>query len=56
MVFMTLTINKKSIFKYEKEGRFCLGVAKIEFLDRKIIGRRCPVFDHTGKQIATIEA
>ena len=28
-------------FKYEKEERFCLGVAKAEIQDGKIIGKRC---------------
>ena len=37
---------KKSTFKYEKEGRFCLGVAKVESLDSKIKGKCCLVFDY----------
>ena len=40
---------KKSTFKYEQEGRFCLGVAKIESKNGKITGKRCPVFDYTNK-------
>ena len=32
---------KNSIFKYEQEGRFCLGVAKIESKNGKITGKRC---------------
>ena len=40
--------TKKAIFKYEKEGRFYLGLAKVESLDGKITGKRCPVFDYTG--------
>ena len=35
--------TKKSTFKYEQEGRFCLGVAKIESKDGTITGKRCPV-------------
>ena len=40
---------KKSTFKYKQEGRFCLGVAKIESKNGTITGKRCPVFDYTGK-------
>ena len=36
------------MFKYYKEGRLCIGVAKVESLDKKIIGNRCPVFYFTG--------
>ena len=38
---------KRGTFKYEQEGRFCLGVAKVEGQDGKIIGKRCLVFDYT---------
>ena len=47
---------KRATFKYEQEGRFRLGVAKVEFQDEKIIGKRCPVFDYTEKKIVTISA
>ena len=47
---------KKASFKYEQEGRFCLGVAKIESKNGKITGKRCPVFDYTNKKIVTIGA
>ena len=47
---------KKSTFKYEQEGRFCLGVAKIESKNGTITGKRCPVFDYSGKKIVTIDA
>ena len=47
---------KKSTFKYEQEGRLCLGVAKIESKNGKIKGKRCPVFDYTNKKIVTIDA
>ena len=47
---------KRATFKYEQEGRFCLGVAKVERQDGKIIGKRCPVFDYTEKKIVTISA
>ena len=46
---------KKSMFKYKKEGRFCIGLVKIEILDRKIRGKRCPLFGYTRKLI-TIDA
>ena len=47
---------KKATFKYEQEGRFCLGVANIESNNGKITGKRCPVFDYTNKKIVTIGA
>ena len=43
-------------FKYKQEGRFCLGVAKVEIQDGTIIGKRCSVFDYTEKKIVTINA
>ena len=48
--------SKKSTFKYEKEGRFCLGVANIKSKNGTITGKRCPLFDYSGKKIATIDA
>ena len=47
---------KRESFKYEQEGRFCIGVAKVEGQDGTIIGKRCPVFDYTEKKIVTIDA
>ena len=47
---------KNSIFKYEQEGRFCLGVANIESKNGTITGKRCPVFYYSGKKIVTIDA
>ena len=38
---------KRATFKYEQEGRFCLGVAKVEGQYGKIMGKRCLVFDYT---------
>ena len=38
---------KKATFNYEQEGRFCLGVAKIESKNGMITGKRCPFFDDT---------
>ena len=46
---------EKSTFKYEQEGRFCLGVAKIESKNGTITGKRCPFFEYTGKKIVTID-
>ena len=45
---------KQSTFKYEQEGTFCLGVAKIENKNGTITGKGCPVFNYTGKKIVTI--
>ena len=47
---------KKATFKYEQEGRFCLGVANIKVKNGTITGKRCPVFDYSGRQIVTIDA
>ena len=55
-VYETNNQPKKVTFKYEQEGRFCLGVAKVEGQDGKIIGKRCQVFDYTEKKIFTIAA
>ena len=55
-VYDTNNQPKRESFKYEQEGRFCIGVAKVEGQDRTIIGKRCPVFDYTEKKIVTIDA
>ena len=47
---------KRASFKYKQERRFCLGVAKVEGQDGKIIGKSFPVFDYTEKKIVTIDA
>ena len=47
---------KRSTFKYEQEGRFCLGVVKVEGQDGTIIGKSCPMLDYTEKKIFTIDA
>ena len=47
---------KRATFKYEKERRFCLAVAKVESKDGTITGKRCPVFDYTEKKIVTVDA
>ena len=55
-VYDTNNQPKRASFKYEQEGRFCLGVAKVESQDGTIIGKRCPVFDYTEKKIIIINA
>ena len=56
-VYDTNNQPKRASFKYEQEGRFCLGVSKVEIKeDGTIIGNRCPVFYYTGKKIVTISA
>ena len=55
-VYDTNKQPKRASFKYEQEGKFCLGVAKVEGQDRTIIGKRCPMFDYTEKKIVTIDA
>ena len=55
-VYETNNLLKKAIFKYEQEGQFCLGVAKVESKYGTITGKRCPVFDYTGKKIVAIDA
>ena len=54
-VYETKNQPKRATFKYEQEGRFCLGVAKVEIQDGIIIGKRCPVFDYTEKKNFTID-
>ena len=46
---------KKATFNYEQEGRFYLGVAKIESKEGMITGKQCPVLDYIGKKIVTID-
>ena len=45
----------QATFKYEQEGRFCLGGAKTEIKNGAITGKRCPVFDYSGENIVTID-
>ena len=57
MVNMGQTINrKKATLKYEQEGRFCLGVAKIEINNGTVTGKLCLVFEYTDKKIVIIDA
>ena len=47
---------KKANFKYDQEGRFCFGVAKVESKeDGTITEKRCPVLYYTEKKF-TIDA
>ena len=56
-VYETKNQPKKATFKYEQEGRLCIGFYKIESKeDGKIPGKHCPVFDYTGKKIVTLDA
>ena len=56
-VYETKNKPNKATFKYEQEGRLCLGVDKVESKeDGTITGKRCPVFDYTGKKNFTIDA
>ena len=55
-VYETNNQLKRATFKYEQEGQFCLGVAKVDHKeDGTIIGKRCPVFDRTGEKIFTMD-
>ena len=56
-VYETNNQPNKSTFKYEKEGRFCIGVAKVESKEYgTITGKHFPVLDYTGHKIATVDA
>ena len=46
-VYETNNQPNKATFKYGSEGRFCIGVAKVESIDGAITGKRFPVFDYT---------
>ena len=48
--------EESKTFKYEQEGRFCIGVAKVEGQYGTIIGKRCPVFDYAERKIVKIDA
>ena len=48
--YYTKNQPKKSTFKYEQEGRLCLGIADIESKNGTITGKLCPVFDYSGKR------
>ena len=54
-VYETNNQPKRETFKYEQEGKLCLGVAKVENKYGTITGKRCPVFDYTDNNIFTID-
>ena len=41
---------KKATFKYEQEGRFCLGVSNTESKNGTITGKQCPVLIIQGER------
>ena len=50
LVYVTKNNKPKNpTFKYEQEGRLCLGVAKIESKNGTITGKRCLVFEYSGE-------
>ena len=52
-VYETNNQPKKATFKCEQEGRFSLGVAKVESKeDGTITGKRCPVLYYTEKKFS----
>ena len=55
-VYDTDNQPKRASFKYEQEGRLCLGVAKVESKDGTITGKRCQVFYYIDKKIVTVDA
>ena len=46
-VYETNNQPKRATFKYEQEGRFYLGVAKVESKDGTVTGKHSLVFDYT---------
>ena len=57
VVYETNNQPKKATFNYEQEGPFCLGLAEVESKEYgTVTGKRCPVFNYTGKKIVTIDA
>ena len=54
VVYETNNQPKKETLKYEQEGRIFLGVDKLESKeDGKLTGKRCPMFNYTGKIMVT---
>ena len=45
-VYETINQPERETSKYEQEGRFCLGVAKVEIKYGTRTGKCCPVFDY----------
>ena len=55
-VYETNNKPNRATFKYEQEGRFCLGVSNVEIKDGTITGKRFTVFDYTENKIFTIDS
>ena len=56
-VYETNNQLKRATLNYDQGERLFLGVAKVESKeDGTITGKRCPMFDYTGKKIVTIDA
>ena len=55
-IYYTNNQPMRATFKYEQEGQFCLGVAKVESKDKTITGKRCPVLNYTEKKIFMLYA
>ena len=55
-VYETNNQPKRATLNYEQEGRFCIGVAKVEGQDGTITDKRCTVFKYTDKKIVTIDS
>ena len=54
-VYETNNQPKRETFNYEKEGLFCLGVAKVKSKEYgTITGNIYPMFDYTGKKMVPI--
>ena len=46
---------EKATFKYEQEGRFCLGVANMKGNNGTITVKECPFYHYPGKEMVTID-
>ena len=56
-VYDTKNQPKRATFNYEQDGRFFIGIAKVDSKEGgKITGKLFLVFDYTGKIIVTIDA
>ena len=56
-VYDTNNEPKRATLKYEQEGLFCIGVAKVESkYNETITGKSCLVLDSTVNIIFTIDA
>ena len=54
-IYLESSLTKTS-FKFPEQARFSFGVASVLPIGKtKPVGRRCPMFDYTGKNICTRE-